>query len=109
VLLALAALLVALYQPVGTPRRSIGLIMLVIVAFAGLEALRRQAVTEYPQAAEGVWPAIARFRVRPRADHHLHADPGDRLEQLERLTALHDRGGLTDSEYEREKALVLSN
>ena len=108
-ILALAALLVALYQPVGTPRRSIGLIMLVIVAFAGLEALRRQSVTEYPEAAEGVWSAIARFRLRPRANHEVHADPGDRLEQLERLTALHDRGGLTDSEYEREKALVLSN
>jgi hypothetical protein len=108
-ILALVALLVALYQPIGTPRRSIGLVLLVIVAFAGLEALRRQAVTEYPEAHEGVWAAIARAWAGRKAGRLARAEPVDRLERLERLTALHDRGGLTDSEYEREKALVLSH
>jgi hypothetical protein len=30
-----------------------------------------------------------------------------RLEQLERLSALHDRGALTDGEYEQQKAAIL--
>ena len=105
--MALVALLVALYQPPGTPRRTIGLVLLFIVAFAGLEALRRQAVRENPDATEGVWAGISGFRGRSRAGGQT--DPGGRLEQLERLPALHERGGLTDSEYEREKALVLSH
>ncbi len=106
--MALGALLVALYQPPGTPRRSIGLVLLVVVAFAGLEALRRQSVGENPDATEGVWAGISGLRGRSWG-RRGRPDPGARLEQLERLTALHDRGGLTDSEYEREKALVLSH
>jgi len=106
--MALAALLVALYQPPGTPRRTIGLVLLIVVAFAGLEALRRQSIRENPDATEGVWAAISGLRGR-RSDRRSQTDPAARLEQLERLTALHDRGGLTDSEYEREKALVLSH
>lgn len=31
----------------------------------------------------------------------------DRLSQLERLTSLHERGALTNAEYEQEKALIL--
>ena len=100
-IMALLALLVALYQPPGTPRRTIGLVILIIVAFAGLEALRRQSVRENPDATGGVWAGISGLRRRP--------DPAKRLEQLERLTSLHDKGGLTDSEYEREKALLLSH
>ncbi len=106
--MALAALLVALYQPPGTPRRTIGLVLLIVVAFAGLEAFRRQSVRENPDATEGVWAAISGLRGR-RSGGQARTDPAERLEQLERLTALHDRGGLTDSEYEREKALVLAH
>jgi hypothetical protein len=105
--MGLAVLLVALYQPVGTPRRTIGLVLLVIVALVGFEALRRQSVHENPDATEGVWAGISGLRVRSRG-RRGQADPNVRLEQLERLNALHARGGLSDSEYEREKALVLS-
>jgi hypothetical protein len=105
--MGLAVLLVALYQPVGTPRRTIGLVLLVIVAFVGFEALRRQSVQQNPDATEGVWAGITGLRGQSRG-RRAQSDPNVRLEQLERLTALHDRGGLSDSEYEREKALVLS-
>jgi hypothetical protein len=105
--MALAALIVALYQPPGTPRRTIGLVLLIVVAFAGLEALRRQSVRENPDATEGVWAGISGLGGRLRGGRR-GPDPAERLEQLERLSSLHDRGGLTDSEYEREKALVLS-
>jgi uncharacterized membrane protein len=107
--LALVALLVALYQPPGTPRRTIGLVLLVIVAFAGLEAVRRQSVSENPDATDGLWAGIRGFRGGRSAAGGGQADAGARLEQLERLTALHERGGLTDAEYEREKALMLSH
>jgi len=106
--LAVAALLVALYQPPGTPRRTIGLVLLIVVAFVGLEALRRQSVAEHPDATEGVWAGISRLRARRASGRDVGAGSGDRLQQLERLTALHDRGGLTDAEFEREKALVLT-
>jgi hypothetical protein len=56
-----------------------------------------------------VWAAITRVRARPKVSGRPQPDPGDRLEQLERLTALRERGDLTDSEYQREKALVLSH
>ena len=105
--MGLAVLLVALYQPPGTPRRTIGLVLLVIVALVGFEALRRQSVQENPDATEGVWAGITGLRGQSRG-RRAQSDPNVRLEQLERLTALHDRGGLSDSEYEREKALVLS-
>jgi hypothetical protein len=103
-ILAVVALLVALVQPPGTPRRTIGLVLLIVVAFVGLEALRRQSVHENPDATEGVWAAVGGIRKRSSG----RRDQDDRMEQLERLTALHDRGGLTDAEFEREKALVLS-
>jgi len=106
--MALAALIVALYQPPGTPRRTIGLVLLIVVAFAGLEALRRQSVRENPDATEGVWAGISGLGGRLQGGRR-GPDPAERLEQLERLSSLHDRGGLTDSEYEREKALVLSH
>ena len=80
-----------------------------MVAFVGLEALRRQSVGEHPDATEGVWAGVSGLRARRTPREDAPAASGDRLQRLERLTALHDRGGLTDAEFEREKALVLTS
>jgi hypothetical protein len=37
-----------------------------------------------------------------------HAEPSDRLDRLQKLADLHDRGALTDAEFAAEKAKVLN-
>lgn len=104
VVLALVLMLVLLWGPTGTPRRFVSLVVVSLLAFAGLELYRRQVVREFPDA------------VRAEGSSLLARLPGSRasagspamLERLERLAALHERGALTDEEYEAEKALVLS-
>jgi hypothetical protein len=97
--LAVVLLLFLAWGPAGTPRRFLAIVILVILAFVGLEILRRQTVREFPDAvARDIhWPW--------RRGASGGADP-DRVQSLERLAALHDRGALTDEEYEAEKALL---
>ena len=49
--------------------------------------------------------SLHRLRGRGEPDGRAAAGTVDRLE---RLAALHDRGALTDEEYEAEKALLLT-
>jgi len=97
--LAAVLLILLAWGPTGTPRRFITVVIVAVLAFAGLEILRRQTVREFPDAVgsyELHWP-------RRRAT--AQSSP-DRVESLERLAALHERGALTDEEYEAEKALL---
>jgi hypothetical protein len=71
-----------------------------ILVFAGLLALgvtmlRRETALEFPAGAAAAGAAGT-------------AVPG-RLDELERLVALHDRGGLTDEEFAAEKTLLATN
>jgi hypothetical protein len=106
--LAAVLLLVLLWSPTGTPRRLITLVIVVILAFVGLEVFRRQSVREFPNAArmDGTSPLPWSRRGRTADGSAVAAEPSARLERLERLAALHQRGALTDEEYEAEKALV---
>jgi cytochrome b561 len=74
-----------------------------IAVFAGLLALgvtmlRRETAIEFPALASagGSGPATATIA------------PG-RLDELERLVALHDRGDLTDQEFAAEKTVLATN
>ena len=88
------------WGPAGTPRRFLGVVILVILAFVGLEILRRQTVREFPNA-------VANYDFNPlRRRSGGGARPTRRVESLERLAALHESGALTDEEYEAEKALL---
>lgn len=51
--LALLTLVVLATSPAGTPRRAIGLVMVVVLAFIGLEVLRRQTVQELVAGGPG--------------------------------------------------------
>jgi hypothetical protein len=51
--LALLTLIVLATSPAGTPRRAGGLVLLVVLAFVGLEVLRRQAVRELAAGGPG--------------------------------------------------------
>jgi hypothetical protein len=98
--LAVILLILLAWGPTGTPRRFITVVIVAVLAFVGLEVLRRQTVSEFPDAVgdyELHWPR--------RRGAGTGTSP-DRVESLERLAALHERGALTDEEYEAEKALL---
>lgn len=98
--LAAVILILLAWGPTGTPRRFITVVIVAVLAFVGLEVLRRQTVREFPDAVgnyELHWPR--------RRGTGAEASP-DRVQSLERLAALHERGALTDEEYEAEKALL---
>ena len=97
--LAVVLLLFLAWGPVGTPRRFLAVVILVILAFVGLEILRRQTVRDFPNEV-GHYD----FHWRRRGAGGASAD--ERVESLERLAALHESGALTDEEYEAEKALL---
>ena len=87
-------------RPFLAPRRFISFLIVAVLAFVGLEVLRRQTVREFPDAVGSYdlhWPR--------RRSASAETSP-DRVESLERLAALHERGALTDDEYEAEKALL---
>lgn len=107
--LAAALLLLLLWGPWGTPRRFISVVIITILAFVGLEVLRRRTVREFPDAVrgEGVNPLSWPRGREANEVSDVDAQSASRLERLERLAALHERGALTDEEYEAEKALAL--
>jgi hypothetical protein len=99
-ILAVLLLLFLLWGPTGTPRRFIAVVIVVILAFVGLEVLRRQTVREFPNE-------VARYDFNwfGRSGAKGTDEPGH-IESLERLAALHESGALTDEEYEAEKGLL---
>ena len=48
IVLAAALLLILLWGPIGTPRRLISVVVVIVLAFVGLELLRRRTVQEFP-------------------------------------------------------------
>jgi hypothetical protein len=110
-LLTAVVLLVLLWGPVGTPRRLVSLVIVTALAFIGIEVLRRQAVREFPDAVSGeamsLGAPLAHLRVRGRPPAREPVAPAT-VDRLERLAALHERGALTDEEYDAEKALLLT-
>ena len=81
-----------------------------------------ETTKEFPDAREGDTAHALRASasgaaesVRRRASHltHGHSDPSaqgdDKIERLERLSAMHDSGALTDEEFASEKASLLGS
>ena len=97
--LAVVLLLFLTWGPAGTPRRFLAVVILVILAFVGLEILRRQTVRDFPDA-------VGHYDFHWRRRGAGGASVDERVESLERLAALHESGALTDDEYEAEKALL---
>jgi hypothetical protein len=97
--LAVVLLLFLAWGPAGTPRRFLAVVILVILAFVGLEILRRQTVRDFPDE-------VGHYDFHWRRRGAAGAPADERVESLERLAALHERGALTDEEYETEKALL---
>lgn len=95
---------------------------LVAMAGAGAFALRKRAIEEAPDATLGEMPERVKERVSSAWGNRGKLlgsgsgpaapapEPEDlRLERLERIAALHDRGVLTDDELAAEKAAILKD
>jgi hypothetical protein len=86
--------------------------VLVAMFGVGLFVLRRDSIEEFPDLKMDDLSARIRTRFESmwRGRQRLHPEPHDRrLERLERLAALHERGALSDEEYESEKAELLGS
>jgi hypothetical protein len=115
----LIALLIA--PPAGT-RQLVLAIVLIGLAAAGIEALRRKTNAEFPGAKRGDWMQDMRDRVRHATtetgrrigsamrgltDEEQHPDDA-RLDRLDRLGELKAKGVLSESEFDAEKKKILS-
>ena len=105
---ALVALIWVL-SGVDSTRAILTRLVLIAMAGAGLFELRRNSIAEFPDATIGELPARIRTRASSMWQGRERAapEPEDRrLERLERLASLHERGALSDEEYEAEKAAL---
>ena len=105
--------LVLAWGPIPATRKPIPVLIMIGLVILGVEVLRRQTAEEFPDVALGSPGAALRSgATRARAGVTGGATPPDadgmqaRLDRLERLAELHDRGALTDEEFAAEKSAV---
>ena len=79
---------------------------LVVVAALGYEVLRRQAAAEFPEGSGPDVVGSVKTRLASRAAASKSATPSV-SDELERLSALHADGRLSDEEYAAAKAKLL--
>ncbi len=118
---AAALVSLILWPPSGTRQLAVSL-SLVALAGAGLEALRRKTAGEFPGAKRGDWMLAMRKRARQASsdagrrigsavkgltDDEKHPDDA-KLERLEKLGELKEKGVLTAAEFREEKKKLLS-
>jgi hypothetical protein len=105
---ALTFLALVLWAPVVAFQKPIGLILLAVLMVLGTEALRRQAAAEFPDATFGGFGDRARASVPGRAVAEPPAPAAEsKVEQIERLSTLKEKGALSEEEFEAAKAEVL--
>jgi hypothetical protein len=107
--------------PAGARQLVLSLVLITLAA-AGIEALRRKTEAEFPGAKRGDWMQGMRDRVshattetgrrigsamRGLTDDEEHPDDA-RLARLERLGELKDKGVLTPDEFQAEKQKLLT-
>jgi hypothetical protein len=125
-LVAVMFLLMVAWGPTRAFRTPLSLLVIAGLLVVGTEALRRQAAQEFPDAAlaegEGLRETWQRLhastserisdiragRARRGAGAAAAAPEEARVEQLERLASLRERGVLSEAEFEREKSRLLS-
>jgi hypothetical protein len=116
---AIAFLLLLAWGPTPATRKPLGIIAFALLIVLGIELLRRLIAREHPNIQPGesgarlrAWFASARGRtagLASRSSSRTEPTAGpDPLEHLERLAALHDRGVLSDAEFDTQKVLILN-
>jgi hypothetical protein len=121
-LVGLIFLLMIAWGPTRAFRMPISLLIIAGLLVLGTEALRRQTAREFPDATlegEGLRDSWARMREsvsqrasdvsarRSEAPTAVATSEDARIERLERLASLRDRGVLSNEEFERQKTEVL--
>jgi hypothetical protein len=118
---AAIVLLVLAWGPIPATRMAIPVLIMVGLVVIGTEALRRQTALEFPDATvEGTRASFSEGATRARKavfgphgatngdrGHHGGEPVPDTVAQLERLSALHDTGALTDDEFAAEKKVLV--
>jgi hypothetical protein len=106
---AFVFLVLVLWAPVAAFEKPIGLLLLAALMVLGTEVLRRQAEAEFPDATFGGLGDRVRASVSRRAVAEPSAPPQEsKVEQIERLSALKEKGMLSEEEFEKAKAEVLA-
>jgi hypothetical protein len=118
--LTLLYLLVLAWGPTPAMRKPLGIIAFAALLVLGLELLRRQTAREFPDAEPGDtgrairgWLPGGRKTASgaagdPRDSVGESSEVSGRFGQLEQLAALHDRGVLSDEEFDSQKVLILN-
>ena len=115
------ALLVVAWGPIPATRMVVPVLIMVALLALGVEALRRQTALEFPDATfdstrESFTGGLQRARQAVFGPHGpatanghqvTNGAPGH-VEELERLSALHDHGALSDAEFAAEKAALVN-
>jgi hypothetical protein len=97
---------------VDSTRAILTRLVLVAMAGVGVYELRRRSIADFPDATLGELPERMRVRASSmwRGRQRARPEPQDRkLERLERLASLHERGILSDQEFEKEKAETMGS
>jgi hypothetical protein len=117
-----AALLAVIIWPPSGTRQLVLTLALIALAGVGVEALRRKTHQEFPDAKRGDWVLSMRERashasaeagrrigsaVKGLSDEEPHPEDA-KLDRLERLGELKEKGLLTAAEFREEKKKVLS-
>jgi hypothetical protein len=107
----IAYLLLVLWGPTHALRVGWGILLLGALFAAGILALRRETLREFPHASEDrdARPIVRRMR-RPaplRGNGNGHAAPASPATEITQLKELHSAGAITDEEYGRAKQLAL--
>jgi Short C-terminal domain len=103
--------IVYLLTGVDSTRAILTRVILLALAGVAIYELRRSSIAEFPDAKMSELPnrIQARFSAMWRGRERARPEPEDRrLERLERLADLHERGVLDDEEFKSEKAALLS-
>jgi uncharacterized membrane protein YeiB len=115
-------LILVAWGPTRAFRLPLSLLIIAALLALGTEALRRQTLREFPDAAlaegEGLRESWGRMResvsqrvssAREGRTASAPAPEDAQIERLERLVALRERGVLSDEEFESQKAKILSS
>jgi hypothetical protein len=101
---AVAILLILIAAPIDDWNKLVSRLVTFAVIIGLTEAILRRAAEEHP---DGGWRWDELDIAWRRAPVSAAAPAGDTVGQLERLSALHDKGAITNDEFERMKAALV--
>jgi Short C-terminal domain len=99
-------LLLVLWGPVPWTQNIVTILIFTVVAFIWLEWIRARTLEEFPDVPAGEWGR--RMRAGAASMRSGRGASTDTSASLERLASLHERGVLSDAEFQQQKAALLS-